>query len=203
MNYEQNYEEIVRRFADPKGEFFLQFKNTMKKYRPTLTEDGITEIYHDSFIAAQKNLMEGRVKENTSWNSYLIAIGLNLASHEFRRYGKYDSLDGGGSPESSDDDYYPIDYKPASADVSNEEVAVYNTPEVQLIFGECLSFMNDKCKKILDKTLYGRLSSEEIAVQMDSTPRSIITQRNRCKKNLVELVKARLRDHGYEINENE
>lgn len=198
MDYDKNYEEIVRRFADPKGDFFRQFKNTMKKYRPTLTEDGIKEIYHDSFIAAQRNLMEGRIKENTSWNSYLIAIGLNLASHEFRRYGKYDSLDGTDSPVESGDDHVPTPH-----DVPEDEIAVYNTPEVQRIFGECLSFMNETCKKILEWTLYDRLSSEEIAVRLDSTARSIITRRNRCKDKLVKIVKVSLISLGYEIKDDE
>lgn len=198
MDYDKNYEEIVRRFADPKGDFFRQFKNTMKKYRPTLSEDGIREIYHDSFIAAQKNLMEGRIKENTSWNSYLIAIGLNLASHEFRRYGKYDSLDGTGSPVDAEDDC-----RPTTKDVSEEEIAEYNTPEVQRVFGECLSFMNDTCKKILELTLYDRLSHAEIAIQMNSTADSIKTRRNRCKNKLVELVKTSLRKLGYEIKDDE
>lgn len=200
MEYDRNYEEIVRRFADPTGEFFKQFKNTMKKYRPTLSADDIEDLYHDSFLAAQKNLMEGRVKENTSWNSYLIAIGLNLATHEFRRYGKYDSVDGTDNPCESEDSATPQD---RNSDLVDEDVAVYNTPEVQQIFGDALGFMNDTCKKILVKTLYDRLSSEEIAVQMDSTPRSIITRRNRCKNKLVELVKALLRQEGYEIDENE
>lgn len=182
---QEQYAEIVRRFADPTGEFFRRFRNTMKKYRPTLTEDGIQDLYQDSFIAAQKNLMEGRIRENTSWNSYLISIGLNLATHEFRHFG-----------ETIDDTHI--------GDGPDEDVAVYNTPEVQRVFGEVLEFMNEKCRQILKWTLGWdnpdkRLSSEEIAAAFDSTPRSIITQRNRCKNRLVELVRAKLISLGYEI----
>lgn len=203
MRYVQKYEEIVKRFADPKGEFFKQFHNTMRKYRPTLTEDGIMDLYQDSFIAAQNNLTEDRIKENTSWDSYLISIGLNLASHEFRRYGKFDSLDSKGSPFCSKDDYMPEDYNPGLADISEEEIAEYNTPEVQLVLGDSLHFMNDKCREIIEKTLYDRLSSKEIAIQLNSTPRSIITQRNRCKDKLVKLVRASLISLGYEIKDHE
>lgn len=178
-----NYEEIVKRFADPIGDFFQRFRNTLKKYRPTLTEDRIMDVYQDSFIEAQKSLMAGRIRENTSWNSYLISIGLNLASHEFRHFGNTEPI--------------------VDPDIKEDEIAEYNTPEVQTIFGEVLSFMNEKCKKILSWTLYDRLSSEEIAITLKSTARSIITQRNKCRKNLIELARAKFRSLGYEIKDDD
>ena len=185
MEQTQQYAEIVKRFADPQGEFFQHFRNTLKKYRPALSDDNIDDLYQESFIAAQKNLMEGRIRENTSWNSYLISIGLNLATHEYRQFGKYDNVE-------------------PNVDYSEEEVAEYNTPEVQHVFGEVLSFMNDKCRKILEWTLYvPRLSNEEIAAAFNSTPRSIITQRNRCKNKLVDLVRAKLTSMGYKIYSDE
>lgn len=178
---ENNYEEIVNRFADPSGKFFQRFRNTLKKYRSTLSEDRIKDVYQDSFIEAQKNLKAGRIRENTSWNSYLISIGLNLATHEFRDFGRNETFQ------------HPAD--------TEEEIAEYNTPEVQIVFGEVLSFMKEKCRKILEWTLYDRLSSEEIAITLNSTPRSIITQRNQCKKTLVDLVSAKLKSLGYEIKD--
>lgn len=174
-----NYEEIVKRFADPTGDFFKRFRYALKKYRPTLSEDRIMDVYQDSFIEAQKSLMAGRIRENTSWNSYLISIGLNLATHEFRDFGRTEALE--------------------DPDIKKEEIAEYNTPEVQTVFGEVLSFMKEKCRKILEWTLYDRLSSEEIAITLNSTARSIITQRNQCRKTLVDLVRAKLKSLGYEI----
>ncbi|MCM1139245.1 MAG: sigma-70 family RNA polymerase sigma factor [Muribaculum sp.] len=182
MEQEQQYAEIVKRFADRNGEFYKHFRNTLRKYRPTLSDDSIDDLYQDSFIAAQKNLMEGRIRENTSWNSYLIAIGLNLATHEYREFGTTEEINLNG-------------------DYTDDEVAVYNTPEVQRVFGRVLEFMKEKCRKILEWTLYGRMSSEDIAIELGSTSRSIITQRNRCKNRLVELVKAELKSLDYEIEE--
>lgn len=178
---ENRYEEIVRRFADPSGEFFQRFKNTLKKYRPTLSDERIRDVYQDSFIEAQKSLMAGRIRENTSWNSYLISIGLNLATHEFRDFDRTQPFE--------------------NSDMKEEEIADYNTPEVQRVFGEVLSFMKEKCRKILEWTLYDRLSSEAIAITLNSTSRSIITQRNQCKKTLIDLVRAKLKSLGYEIND--
>lgn len=178
-----NYEEIVNRFADPTGKFFQRFRNTLKKYRPTLSEDGIKDVYQDSFIEAQKNLMAGRIRENTSWNSYLISIGLNLASHEYREFGRTERIE--------------------NPDINEEEIAEYNTPEVQTVFGEVLSFMKEKCRKILEWTLYDRLSTKEIAITLNSTADSIKTQRNQCKKTLVDIVRAKLKSLGYEIKDEE
>lgn len=192
------YTEIVKRFADPKGEFFRMFKNTMKKYRPSLTDDRIRDLFQDSFLAARKNLTEGRIKENTSWNSYLISIGLNLATHEFRSFGRFDSIDEAGSPYSSSDHGERKSGLSAAA-LSEEEAAVYNSPEVQTVFGETLAFMNEACRKILTLTLYDRLSSEEIAAELNSTPRSIITRRNRCKNKFIDLIKTSLSRLGYEV----
>lgn len=200
MDYEANYAEIVRRYADPEGKFYKQFRNTMRKYRSTLTDDGIRELFHDSFIAAKKNLDEGKIRENTSWNSYLISIGLNLSTHEFRSFGMFDSLDSSGSPMISQKESNYAGY-PVLKDKTEEELEEYNTPEVQKLLAETLAFMNETCRKILELTLYSRLSSEEIAVEMNSTPRSIITRRNRCKNKLMEIMRASLRSLGYEIKD--
>lgn len=200
VNYYSNLEEIIKRFADPKGKFYQQFRNTMRKYRSTLTEDGIRDLFHDSFIAAKKNLDEGRIRKDTSWNSYLISIGLNLSTHEFRSFGKFDSLDSSGYPTSSNNDDNQ-GLNPVMKERTEEEVEEYNTPEVQKLLAETLAFMNDTCKKILELTLYSRLKSVEIAVMMNSTADSIKTRRNRCKKKLIEIMRSSLRSLGYEIED--
>ena len=200
MDYEAKLAEIVKRYADPEGKFYKQFRNTMRKYRSTLTEDGIRELFHDSFIAAKKNLDEGRIREDTTWNSYLISIGLNLSTHEFRSFGMFDSLDATGNPTISNQSNVSGN-KPALNDRSEEEIEEYNTPEVQRLLAETLGFMNETCKKILEWTLYGRLKSEEIATLLDSTAASIKVRRKRCKDKLIELMRASLRSLGYEIED--
>ena len=200
MDYESNLAEIVKRFADPEGEFYRQFRNTMRKYRSTLTEDGIRDLFHDSFIAAKKNLDAGKIREDTSWNSYLISIGLNLSTHEFRSFGMFDSLDASGSPSMSANKSNQ-DINPVLNDRAEENIEEYNTPEVQRLLAETLGFMNDTCKKILEWTLYGRLKSEEIAIMLNSTAASIKVRRKRCKDKLIEIMRASLRSLGYEIED--
>ena len=200
MDYEAKLAEIVKRYADPEGKFYKQFRNTMRKYRSTLTEDGIRDLFHDSFIAAKKNLDEGRIREDTSWNSYLISIGLNLSTHQFRSFGMFESLDSSGYPAPSSDGSKK-DNNPILNDRTEEELEEYNTPEVQKLLAETLAFMNDTCKKILEWTLYDRLKSEEIAVMLDSTAASIKVRRKRCKDKLIEIMRSSLRSLGYEIED--
>ena len=196
MNSESDLDKLVERFANPQGEFFRQFRNTIRKYRPTLSDEGIRDLFQDSFIAAKKNLDEGKVRENTSWDTYIIAIGLNLSSHEFRSFGRFTSLDSAGSPSqgSGMNEMHHYLY-----DRSEEMVEDYNTPEVQRVLAEALEFMNETCRKILEWTLYSNLSGEEIAAMLNSTANSVKTRRNRCKMKLMEIMKVSLRSLGYEI----
>ena len=200
MDYEAKLAEIVKRYADPEGEFYKQFRNTLRKYRSTLTEDGIRDLFHDSFIAAKKNLDEGKIRENTSWNSYLISIGLNLSTHQFRGFGMFDSLDAMGNPTISNKSSNQ-DSNPVLSDRAEEEIEEYNTPEVQRLLAETLNFMNENCKKILEWTIYDRLKGEEIAIMLNSTAASIKVRRKRCKDKLIEIMRASLRSLGYEIED--
>ena len=91
-----NYEEIVRKWYNKLKPLF---QNTLKAKYQSLSYDAIDDLYQDSFLAVHKNLLLGRVKENTSWNSYIIQIGLNLASKDMRH--KAESID--ASPVYDDD----------------------------------------------------------------------------------------------------
>ena len=95
----QNYEDIVR---DWYMKLEAPFMRRLTAKYPALTLYDAENIYQDTFLAIQKNLLEGRIKEDTSWNSYIMTIGLNLASKEMRRIGKTDSVD--DTPFDSDDD---------------------------------------------------------------------------------------------------
>ena len=46
-------------------------------------------LYQDTFIAVQENLMLGRIKEDTSWSGYIMTIGMNMASKASYIYEAY------------------------------------------------------------------------------------------------------------------
>lgn len=86
----ENYEDIVRKWYNKLRPEILR-RLTAKYPRLPLCE--AENLYQDTFIAIQENLMLGRIKENTSWNNYIITIGMNLASKKMREFGKTDSID--------------------------------------------------------------------------------------------------------------
>ena len=86
----QDYEEIVRQWYNRLRPEFL--RRLTAKYSGLSLYDA-ENLYQDTFLAVQENLMRGRIKENTSWSSYIMTIGLNLASKEWRKAGITDSAD--------------------------------------------------------------------------------------------------------------
>ena len=73
----QNYEDIVREWYTRLRPEFL--RRLTAKYSSLSLYDA-ENLYQDTFIAVQENLMLGRVKEDTSWSSYIMTIGMNMAS---------------------------------------------------------------------------------------------------------------------------
>lgn len=95
----QDYEEIVRQWYIRLRPEFL--RRLTAKYSGLSLYDA-ENLYQDTFIAVQENLMLGRVKEETSWSSYIMTIGMNMASKAWRKLGKTDSTDEGFDCEDDD-----------------------------------------------------------------------------------------------------
>ena len=88
----QEYEEIVRQWYIRLRPEFL--RRLTAKYSGLSLYDA-ENLYQDAFIAVQENLQQGRIKEETSWSSYIMTIGMNMASKAWRKIGKTDSTDEG------------------------------------------------------------------------------------------------------------
>lgn len=95
----QDYEEIVRQWYNRLRPEFL--RRLTAKYSGLSLYDA-ENLYQDTFIAVQENMMLGRVKEDTSWSSYIMTIGMNMASKAWRKLGKTDSTDEGFYCEEDD-----------------------------------------------------------------------------------------------------
>ena len=95
----QEYEEIVRQWYNRLRPEFL--RRLTAKYSGLSLYDA-ENLYQDAFIAVQENLQQGRIKEDTSWNSYIMTIGMNMASKAWRKIGKTDSADEGFDNDEDD-----------------------------------------------------------------------------------------------------
>ena len=90
MGMKEDYETIVRRFYNDLRPKFIH--GLTRKY-PMLRFDEAEDLYQDAFLEVYKNFNKGSVRENTSWENYVITIGVNLASHRMRKIGITDSID--------------------------------------------------------------------------------------------------------------
>jgi RNA polymerase sigma factor (sigma-70 family) len=190
---DNNYEKIARKYYERYQEKFM--KILAAKY-PALTLFEAENLYHDTFLAIHENLTQGRIKEDTSWSSYIIAIGLNLASKAMRKVGKTDSID-----ESRDeDDRTSITARKVEdllKDVPDEEIPLYQNQEAQAILGYELTHTPEPCASIIRLVFYEDLSMDQIAEEIGyKNARTVITRKNQCMKDLTNRVKKAFRIAG-------
>lgn len=198
INMQNNYEDIVR-------EWYLRlqpkFLGTLVKHYPKLRLEDAENIYQDAFIAIQKNLLEGRIKENTSWSSYIMTIGLNLASKEMRHIGKTDSI----SQSNNDEDEEETETKLAKKVKGlldklpyNEDLPSYKDPEAKAILGEELTHTPEPCGSIIRMFYYDEMSMQDIALRIGfKNANTAKAKKSQCMKDLVARVRKGLKIGGF------
>ncbi len=195
----ETYEEIVKKhYERMRGKFIAV---VMDKYKTSnIRHEDAENIYQDVFIAIQENLMMGRLKENTSWNSYIMTIGLNMASKHYRKLGKTDSTD-------EEQEYLEEEERQSRLarrvedilkELPQEETPLYNDPEAQSILGDELTHTPEPCASIIRLTYYSGLSDAEITEEFDryKSAKSVKAKRWQCMQDLVYRVKLALYHAG-------
>lgn len=194
---EQTYEDIVRKYYKKMKHNFIDF--LMDKYRQSkMRQEDAEDIYQSIFIAIQENLMLGRIKENTSWSSYIMTLGLNMASKQYRRIGKTDSTD--DSDENNEEKRSKIARKVDELikSMSDEEPELYKDPAAQEVLGDELTHTPDPCATIIRLTYYSGLSDAEITEEFDryNSSNAVKAKRWQCMKDLIYRVKLALYNAG-------
>ena len=195
---EHNYEEIVREWYNRLRPEFL--RRLTARYS-SLTLYDAENLYQDAFIAVQKNIMEGRVRENTSWNSYIMTIGMNLANHEMRGVGITDSIDNGYTDDEGEI-FSPTAHK---AEKKYQELlslddasSLYSDPEAQALLGEELKHTPEPCNSIIKLYYYSDYSMEEIAEEVGyKNSTTAKSKKSQCMKDLIRRVKASFLRAGF------
>ena len=196
----QNYEDIVRDWYMKLEAPFM--RHLTAKY-PALTLYDAENIYQDTFLAIQKNLLEGRIKEDTSWSSYIMTIGLNLAAKEMRRIGKTDSVD--DTPFDSDDDESATARK--VDDILKvlpegwDDDPIYTDKEAQAALGDALASTPEPCNTILTLFYKEKKSMDEIAERVGyRNATTAKSKKSQCMKVLTAKLLVSLRNFGlYDI----
>lgn len=195
----KDFEDIVREwYARLRPAFLIR----LTKQFPSLTLGDAENLYQDAFIAIYDNLREGRVRQDTSWNKYIMTIGVNLANKAMRKIGKTDTI-------SSVPDY--DDCRNTTANkvenllntITEDDVSLSANPEVQSLLGKELIHTPEPCASIIRHFYYGSMSMEEIAEQIGyknaQTAKAKKNQCMQCMTDLSKRVTGSLNSAGYDI----
>lgn len=183
----EDYEDIVRRWYNKIRPLFV---NMLKRRFANLSYDDIDDLYQDAFIAVYENLQVGRVKENTSWSSYMIQIGLNLATKKLRRVGITDSID---APDDENPDSQNRVARTIAQIMASDygiDEPLYNDINALKILGEELGFTPEPCNSIIRLYYYAEMSMEEIATAINfKNATTAKSKKSQCMKTLADRVK--------------
>ena len=193
----ESYEEIVRKWYKKLRPNFIDC--LMDKYKGSkMRLEDAENIYQDVFIAIHDNIKKGSIRENTSWNSYILSVGMKIASKQYRTIGKTESL----MEKNSEDDESPEKLaKKVSEMLQNmteEEPGLYQNPEAQALLGEELIHTPEPCASIIRLTYYSGLKDKEIIEELDkyNTTQAVKSRRYQCMKDFIYRVKLSLYHAG-------
>lgn len=199
---EESYEDIVRKWYKKLRPNFID--NLMEKYKGSkMRLEDAENIYQDVFIAIYDNIEKGNIRENTSWSSYIMTVGLNMATKKYRVYNKNVALTEKDS--SDDEDSSEILAKEVVKEIqklSTEEPDLYQDPEAQALLGDELIHTPEPCASIIRLTYFSGLKDKEITEELEkyNSAHAVKAKRYQCMKDLIYRVKLSLYHAGI-INE--
>ncbi len=200
---EETYEEIVKKwYVRLQGDFTNLL---MEKYKNSnMRREDAENIYQDTFYAIRKNVASGRVTGDVSWRSYIIKIGLNMASKHYRKAGIIDSID----DRMPDNEEKPSTRAKRISDLISQlperdgETDLYSDPEAQSLLGDELTHTPEPCASIIRMSYYSDMSDVEIAETLSpyrdngkpasTNAKAVKARRWLCMRDLVYRVKLSL-----------
>ena len=194
----QNYEDIVRDWYLKLQTPFL--RQLTSKY-PALTIFDAENIYQDTFLAVQNKLLEGRIKEDTSWSSYIMTIGLNMASKAYRKIGKTDSADDGFDNDGEGSKSKTArEVEKLVKNLSEEETPLYENEEALSLLGDELTHTPEPCGSIIRLFYYTNMSMDEIATKIGyKNATTAKAKKSQCMSDLINRVTCALRNAGFDV----
>lgn len=194
---EESYEDIVRRWY---RELRPRFINTLMDHysKSRMRLEDAENIYQDVFLAVQENLKSGKVRENTVWSTYIMTIGLNMASKHYRRLGK-ETLVGETDKDAERQEEVGARLEALlQAFSKDDDSGIYGDPEAQAILGEELDHTPEPCASLIRYTYYSGLTDKEIMEELGRYNSTVVvrTRRWQCMQELVYRVKLSLYNAG-------
>ena len=183
----ETYEDIVRKWYNKVRPMFV---NTLRKRFSQLDYDTIENLYQDAFLAVYENLQAGRVREDTPWSSYIIQIGIYLATKELRHSGISDSIYESGGDNEEGHQQISRTVELLLSQLTTEDESLYQNVNALSLLGEELNYTPEPCNSIIRLFYYDDMSMEEIAVAVNfKNATTAKSKKSQCMKTLIERVK--------------
>lgn len=192
----QTYDEIVREWYIRLRPRFLRMLTA--RY-PGLTLSDAENIYQDTFLSVRENILNGQVREDTSWSSYIMAIGMNKASKEYRSIGRMTSMDAPDESEAYNTSRQTQRrVEELMREYSDDELPLYSDPEAQSVLGHELTHTPEPCASIIRLYYYDEMTMEEIAAAVGyRNANTAKSKKSQCMKDLTKRVREALRRFGF------
>lgn len=184
----------------------MMFQRHLTAVYPGLTGSDVDDLYQDAFIAIQENIRNDKVSKGTTWNSYILTIGLNLAGKRWRKEGKSDSVDAGFGD--GDDEGAPSSLARRVDDIlktlpAEDERPFVQDPEAQSLLGYELEHTPALCAEIIRAYYMGceKTSMAEIAAEVGlKNADTAKAKKNQCMKDLIGRLTKALRLAGFDVS---
>lgn len=184
----ESYEDIVRQWYNKVRPLFM---NTLRKRFSQLDYNTIENLYQDAFLAVYENLQAGKVREDTSWSSYIIQIGLNLATKELRHSGITDSIYESNNDNEEGRNEISRTVEKLLSECFDEDETMYQNVDALSLLGEELNYTPEPCNTIIRLYYYAKMSMEDIATAVNfKNATTAKSKKSQCMKSLTERVKA-------------
>lgn len=191
---DKNYEDIVREQYISNRNGFL--RRLTAKY-PTLSLYEAENLYQDTFLAIHENLLHGSIREDTSWSSYIITIGFNLANKLMRKKGITVSIDEGYGEENDSPSKTARTVDNLLKTLQDDETPLFQNLDAQALLGEELKHTPEPCQSIVRLFYYKAKSMADIADELDyKNATTVKSKKNQCMKDLIKRVTKALCDAG-------
>lgn len=165
------------------------FINSIHSKFPVLQIEDIEDVYSEAFIAVRQNLLNGKVREDTDWNKYILTIGYNMAVNKITKERKM---------------VRPVN-NPADDDIEADEKFQTRLSLMDLVdeddnrelvekrievLSREIKYLPEPCETILKSFYYGEFTMTEIMDEIHyKTTDAVKAMKYRCISRLKERMK--------------
>lgn len=198
-----NYDDIVLKYYHRLQQPFLS--RLTHKY-PSMSVATAEDIYQDAFVAVQENIRQGRVRQKTDWDVYILTIGFRMASKQYRDNEGIDTIYSSSVGDDGDGDWLERRVDKIINGRVEDAPALCNNPEVLKCLADELERTPELCRKIIKLFYYNSKATDNKASMADiaedtglKNAQTAKTRKNQCMNDFVRRLTESLHRAGINI----